>query len=399
MLKTDFSADVPQLEKTENAARLEEIRKMALPDFLRHAADPFYIRECAAKIAGYKNIVLIGNGGSRTSAWAFYNAFFLERNAVHFEFLSSAEPELIEDIRRRLPVEETLLLAVSKSGTNINMLEPLLALEGYRAAVITEDNGNVLSQIAAIKGFARFDHPEVGGRFSGLTSCALIPAAAMGLDIEAILEGAKRAYADFAFSRDLEENAALRFSASLLALEKNGYTELFASIYSSRLHAFLPLIIQLLHESVGKEGAGQTVYGDYSPESQHHTNQRFFGGRRNVAGILMEVEKSSCDFPIRIGQDLSELEVAGRKLSELDGESALSTMHHDLKGVLGHAAEKKIPAIKISLGQFTPESAGYFMAFWQMVALYSAALSGVDPFNQPEVERSKQLSFALRTKR
>lgn len=397
MLKIDFSHLISPIDEEVLSSNLAQLQKMSGADFLSHQPDMAYIKESAAALGAYKNIVIIANGGSRTSAWAFYNAFFLERNDVHFEFLSSAEPELLADIKRRLPAKDTLLLAISKSGTNINMLEPLLALQGYKAAVITEDEDNILSQIANIKGFPKFIHPQVGGRFSGLTSCALIPAALMGLDVDQIRSGAEEAYAKFAPSVPLEKNAALKFAAALLSLEKKGYTELFASIYSTRLYAFLPLIIQLLHESVGKEGAGQTIYGDYSPESQHHTNQRFFGGRRNVAGILMRVEKSSSDFPIHIENEIAQLELAKTKLSALDGESALSTMHHDLEGVLGHAVEKKIPALTLSLEEFGPKSAGYFMAFWQMVALYSAVLAGVDPFNQPEVERSKQLSWTLRT--
>jgi glucose-6-phosphate isomerase len=38
------------------------------------------------------------------------------------------------------------------------------------------------------------------------------------------------------------------------------------------------------------------------------------------------------------------------------------------------------------------------MAFWQMFAVYSSILRGVDPFNQPQVENSKNISFAKREK-
>ncbi len=85
----------------------------------------------------------------------------------------------------------------------------------------------------------------------------------------------------------VDENPALKLSSALYLLEKREFSEVFMPFYSVKMSGAIPLIVQLMHESVCKDGKGQTFYGALAPESQHHTNQRFFGGQRNVVGLFV----------------------------------------------------------------------------------------------------------------
>ncbi|MDQ1283876.1 MAG: Glucose-6-phosphate isomerase [Patescibacteria group bacterium] len=397
MLKANYDYLTFKLDAEKHKSRLEKIKTQPAPDFEKTQPDLGGIEKEAKKYKKYKNIILIGNGGSRTSSWAFYNALFEFRNKVNFAFLSSAEPDLIRSLRKKYSKRDTLALAISKSGDNINAVEPLLLMKDYPVLVVTGKNSNPFRRMAEIKKWPVFEHPEVGGRFSGMTACALFPAALMGLPLEEIYAGACDGYKEYNSRAPLEKNAALKLALALYELEQRGYVEIFTSIYSTALSEMLPLITQLIHESVGKNGKGQTIYGGYSPETHHHTNQRFFGGVKNAVGLFWGVENRKGDMAIKIPKNLAAIPFKDRTVGSLNGILAGDTMKYDMGGAIGHAKEEKIPAVEIWTKEITERSVGECMVFWQYVAFYASLLRDIDPFNQPEVERAKVISFKLRT--
>lgn len=398
MIKINFE-NLGGLKTEKYQTELEQIKLMGVPSFESHTPNLEEIKKQTEKYAKYNNIILIANGGSRTSAFAFYNSLFNFRNDVNFEFLTSSEPDWIKSLKKKYSSENTLIIAISKSGDNINNLEPLMSFVDYPILAITGNNQTVLGKIAEKMNWEIIIHPKVEGRFSAMTTCGLVPAALMGLDIDQIYAGAKVGYNEYSSQKDISKNDALKLAAYLYQLEKNGYDEIFASIYSSSLSGFLPLMIQLIHESAGKGDVGQSIFGDYSPESQHHTIQRFFGGKKNMIGLLMITQKTDNDFEIKIPENISDINYKDVKLSMLEGLRASDTMLFDMKGVFEHCLEKKIPVTEIFVDRITPENVGELIVFWQYFSIYSAMLRGQDPYNQPEVEFSKIVSFNLRKNR
>lgn len=395
MIKINYDYLQTNLNLEKYEKKFEEIKNAPTPAFAQHTPDLEHLKKSVKDFQKYKNVILIANGGSRTSAYAFYHSLFEFRNNVNFEFLTSPEPEWINRLRKSYSTEDTLILPISKSGDNINSIEPILCLAGYPALMITGEKESTLSNIAKAMNWPVILHPEVGGRYSGLTSCGLAPAALMGLDIKEIYAGAQQGYEKYDQAVSVEKNDALKLAAYFFQLEEAGLTEIFTGIYSTALSAFLPLLIQLIHESCGKDGKGQTIFGDYSPESQHHTNQRFFGGRKNVIGLFMQVENSQTDFPIEIPENLKNIEFKGQPLSKLDGLMASQTMKFDLQGVLENAIRQQRPAALINVDKVNPQTMGEFIVFWQYFAMYSAMLRNQNPFDQPEVEDSKLISLQL----
>lgn len=398
MIKVNYAHLLAAVDRKKYQNILEEIRRTPWPDFEKTKADLKQIASQVNKYRKYKNVILIGNGGSRTSAWAFYHALFEFRNKTNFEFLASAEPELIRNLRKKYSKKDTLVVAISKSGDNVNAIEPLLNFLDYPVLAITGEKTSALSEMAGRKKWEIILHPEVGGRFSGLTACGLAPAFLMGLPIEEIYAGAESGYRKYNFKINLEKNDALKLAMHLADLEEKKFVEIFTAVYSSALFGFLPLIVQLVHESAGKGGLGQTVYGDYAPESQHHTNQRFFGGLKNAVGLFLGVERSKNDIVLKVPKDLAEVNFSGHPLKVLDGLKASDAMRFDRQGVIGNCVHKKIPAAELLVDEVTPKSMGEFMVFWQYFSVYAALIRGVDPYNQPEVEDSKKISFELRLK-
>lgn len=396
MLKINYQDLQIKPDTQKYQKELNRITHSPAPSFETNQTDIKALEKQVAKFKKYKNVILIANGGSRTSARAFYYGLVDFRNKVNFKFITSPEPRTINSIRKKYAKKDTLVLVISHSGSNINNIEPLLLLADYPVLVITGIQKSPLREMAEKKKWTIIIHPEVEGRFSGLTACALVPALLMGLDIKKLLSGAKSGYQKYSFKNPFENNDALKLALYFAELGNKGYAEIFASYYSSSLVAFFPLMTQLIHESYGKNGRGQTIFGDYSPETHHHTTQRFFGGPKNVIGLFLSEEKMEKDLKIKVPAIFKKIIFRGQEIGKLDGLSASQAMQFDKMGAFQHCRNAKIPAVEVVMEKVTQESFAEMMVFWQYFAVYSAMLRSLNPFDQPEVEMAKKISFELR---
>ncbi len=372
--------------------KLDKIRSMEMPSFVTHEPDFSEIEQKVKRFRGLKNIIVMGNGGSINNIGALHGALGSRKNAF---FLSTMEPDEINRIKSLCNRDETLVMPVTKSGTNVCPLEGLFSFLDYpMLPVISSDRGALL-EMSRRRKLDYIEHPDVYGRFSGRTSCAFAPASFMEIDIKRVNKGALDMYRRCSQVVPLKKNPALMMSSALFLLEKKGYTEVFCQAYSTRLMGFMPLITQIMHESVCKKGTGQTFYGGLGPETQHHTNQRFLGGRRNVVGMFTKVEGFDRDVEIKVPKDLEGIPLRSGKLGDISG-SLSEHLGFELEGVLDSTKKAKIPHLIISVKKVTPESVGEYLALWQYIGVYSALLRGVNPYDQPDVEHAKEVGFRLR---
>jgi glucose-6-phosphate isomerase len=399
MLKINFQDLQISPEPKKYERELHRIAQSGAPSFETNQTDLKVLENQIKKFKKYKNVILIANGGSRTSARAFYYGLADFRNKVNFKFVTSPEPRAINALRKIYAKKDTLILVISHSGSNINNIEPLLLFLDYPVLVITGAQKSPLRDMAEKKKWTIIVHPEVEGRFSAITTCALAPALLMGLDAKKLISGAKAGYQNYSAKMPLEKNDALKLALYFAELGNKGYGEIFASVYSSSLVAILPLLVQLVHETYGKNGRGQTIFGDYSPESQHHTNQRFFGGPKNVIGLFMSEEKMDKDLKIKVPALFKKIIFRGTEMGKLDGLSAGQTLQFDKAGVLQNCRNHKMPAMEMAVDRLTQESFAQTIVFWQYFVVYSAMLRNLNPYDQPEVEAAKKISLELRLAR
>jgi glucose-6-phosphate isomerase len=288
-------------------------------------------------------------------------------------------------------------MPVSKSGTTIGTLESMFAFSDHKILLVTSPDTGALSILAKEKGLDIIPHPPVGGRYSGLTSSAFAPALFFDIDVEAIDNGARTMYKYCHPGVAIDKNLALQLAASLYLLEKKGYEEIFCPIYSSKLGGFENLIVQLMHESVCKKARGQTIYCAEAPESQHHTNQRFFGGRKNVIGLFVTVEsQQDMESKVAVPDAVKQIKVRDGTLENINKVPYAKALEFEFQGTYQDAINNKIPCAHISLDKISPFSIGEFLGFWHYVAVYSSWLRDVNAFDQPQVETSKEISFKLR---
>ena len=337
------------------------------------------------KSGSFERVVVVGNGGSITSYDAYFWALSLQNNS---KTVWTMDPSLLSWTAKEFPNDgKTVVVAVSKSGNTLGQIESLLYFKEYPVIVVTDPENGTLSQIAKVLGWTMVVHPPVGGRFSGGTSSAFVPSCLAGIGVDKIQQGIVNGYEQ----RDLAYSLANFYFEK----EKEGFDEVYVNCYSEQLAGFGNLIIQLMHESVCKDGKGQTFYFAMGPESQHHTNQRFIGGKKNVIGTFIVAEKNESDQKQVVPENIKDIDYKSSKLSFLSNVTYQEALHAEYQGTKEDADKNDVPNVTIALDRVSEESVGRLVAFWHLVAFYSAILRGVNPFDQPAVENSKNITLDI----
>ena len=364
----------------------------AWAEFVTYKPDITQIKKQFEPYEKYKNYIVIGNGGSISSLVGFWGAFAYQ-SKKNLEIVSTMEPDYLYDVMNRYHQKDTLVIAISKSGTTVGVIESLMYFKNYQILCITSVGEGTLSAMAQEMGWQQIDHPAIGGRFTGRTAVAYGPAHLLGIDIAGIEEGAAAAVEkNIKIDGQAWRAAKFLFEADI----SGGCNEIFLPVYSKSLIGFNHLITQLIHESDAKENKGLSIIATEAPESQHHTNQRFFGGPKNMVGMFVTVAKSHQKIKIEVPDNIKNISLRGGTVDDLNGADLHKSLLCEAKGTMGDAKEQGIPYMNIELEEITPEAIGEYMVFWQFVAYYSALIREINPLNQPQVERSKDLSLEYR---
>ncbi len=377
--------------KFYNTPEPEEFRDIShdRPNFLDYKPDFVLLNKLQHKYSSYKKMIVIGHGGSITTFAGLFGA--LKSKSTKQVFLvSTNDPDYLSEVKKETNPHDTIVVAVSKSGETVTQLEAILQFVDYPMVIITGAAGP-LAEIAHKLNAETVVHPPIGGRFSGFTEATLVPAALCGFDCEKIYNGGQAVLQQFN-----ETNPAFQAASIFNQLEGQGIVDVFMPFYSSRLFPFSNLIVQLCHESFGKEGKGQTYFAHEAPESQHHTNQRFFGGRKNIAGFFVSSASSQTDLQTHVPENLQSVPLKEQTLSVLNDIPLQDALQFEREATLADAKMQNIPMAEIILEEISEHHLGGLIAFWQLYAVYSSLLRAVNPYDQPQVESSKKISFAKR---
>jgi transaldolase / glucose-6-phosphate isomerase len=220
---------------------------------------------------GFADVVLLGMGGSSLAPEVLRRSFGRRPDRPRLHVLDSTDAEAIRATEDEVELSRTLFIVSSKSGGTIEPLSLLahfwsLVPDGRRFIAIT-DPGSGLAQLASERGFRRtfLGDPDIGGRYSALSPFGIVPAALIGVDVRALLEGAPRAWeTPVADPSDEDPSASpivaevpagVWLGAALSALARAGRDKL-TFVISESLPGLGLWLEQLVAESTGKHGTG-----------------------------------------------------------------------------------------------------------------------------------------------
>ena len=370
------------------------------------------IKVAAEKIKNNSEIlIVIGIGGSYLGAKAglsmlthtFVNDLDAkDRKAPKIYFAgNSISSTYLMDLVELVKDKDFSVNVISKSGTTTepaiafrifkNILEEKYGVEGAKERIYatTDKARGALKNLADVMGYETFVIPDdVGGRFSVLTAVGLLPLAAAGIDIEAIMNGAAKAREDFS-ECDLENNQCYQYAAIRNILYRKGYTNEILVNYEPKMHYFSEWWKQLYGESEGKDNKGiLPVAVDFSTDL-HSMGQYIQEGLRNIFETVINIENPTKNFAIEEDKD----NVDG--LNFLAGKTMDFVNKKAFEGTLLAHTDGQVPNLVVSIPKADEFEFGYMVYFFEKACGISGYILGVNPFNQPGVEEYKKNMFAL----
>jgi transaldolase/glucose-6-phosphate isomerase len=263
---------------------------------LEHASDlDAFARELRQQ--GYTDAVLLGMGGSSLGPEVIRRSFGEVPDGLRLTVLDSTHPEVVLAVEESVDIDKTIFIVSSKSGGTI---ETLSHYHHFRAKakpeqfVVVTDPGSPLEQLAKDDGLRRtfLNPPDIGGRYSVLSYFGLVPAALMGVGVDALLHSCQVGEQNCAHYDSSQNNSGLWLGAVLGELALRGRDKL-TFVVSPPIESFGLWVEQLVAESTGKRGRGiLPVAGEPLGDPSDYGSDRVFVHLRNEEQPAQELDEA-----------------------------------------------------------------------------------------------------------
>jgi glucose-6-phosphate isomerase len=349
----------------------------------------------------FTDVVSIGIGGSALGPEFVAEALSPTDPPLNIHFVDNTDPAGIDRIVAKIEdrLNSTLVIVISKSGgtpeTRNGMIEfkKVFAdrgLEFARQAVATTGIDSNMEKMAKAEGWlATFPmHDWVGGRTSELSAVGLLPAALQGIDIRAMLAGAKEMDAATRVPQLKQNPAALLALSWYYTGNGKGEKDMVVLPYKDSLLLFSRYLQQLVMESLGKEKdldgntvyQGIAVYGNKGSTDQHAYVQQLREGVPNFFLTFIEVLRD------RTG---SSVEVESGGITSGDYLSGL------LQGTRQAIYENRRDSITVTIPEVNPKTVGALIALYERAVGFYGFLVNINAYHQPGVEAGKKAAAAI----
>jgi len=360
---------------------------LALPE----TVDTDEIRTAIEPFADAETVLTVGIGGSALGAATLCDALGDDTRTV---FADNVDPEHVREFLDGVDLESTAMHVVSRSGTTAETLANFLVVREAmaeagvdwteRTFVTTGEDGN-LRELADEHGLPALSVPEgVPGRFSVLSTVGLPVAALAGVDIEALVAGARDAMDGLAGS--LYDCPGYAYGAAAYALDVRGAGVNAVMPYAEGLETFAEWFAQLWAESLGKDGLGQTPVRALGATDQHSQLQLYRAGPRDKMVSFVTV----ADRP-----DLAIPDADLEGLDYLSGSSLGDLLDAECRATEASLAESGCPSVRVELDALDARSVGELLYGMEAACVLAGELYDVETFTQPAVEWGKKAARGL----
>ena len=420
MIKVDVSNVISEEEIAKYSQKAEVINRMINEktgpgnDFLgwvnwptnydkeeleRLKKDAQYVRD------NFEVLVVAGIGGSYLGAKSALDALKGLRGQDKLEIIFMGQtfsPNYTAQVLEYLKNKKFAINVISKSGTTTetsiafrllkNLLEEKVGKEEARKSIfaVTDKEKGALKTLCNQEGYSTYVLPgDIGGRYSVLTPVGLFPLAAAGVDVQAMLDGAKQAEKEFD-NPNLKENQCYRYAVSRDYMYRHGKPVEMYVTYEPQMSQISEWLKQLFGESEGKEKKGLLPTSATFSTDLHSLGQFIQDGSPLLFETVLNVVNPNQDVTIPSTEDdLDGLNyLAGKKLSYVNQMAFQGTLN-------AHEVDGGVPCNVITIEKLDAKTLGYLYYFFMRACALSAYLLDINPFNQPGVEIYKKNMFHL----
>ena len=368
----------------------EEVGFYHLPD-----ADTSDYKTYATSVK-QKDIVVVGIGGSALGALAIYHFLGLHQSfEKNLHFIDTTDPLVLQQKIEQIDLDNAMFIIISKSGTTVETIAALKYLQTFvpiskdNYAIITDPN-SALEEFAQVYSLKVFNIPaNVGGRFSVLSAVGLVPLAIIGVDIDALLEGAKKIKTSF--FENLGYCEKLLTKATYYAQKSNSYNINCLFSYSEAFREFNAWYVQLWGESLGKKQrhsqlhVGLTPVGLIGPTDQHSFLQLIVDGKRDKTVTVIKIKdfQNSIKVP---DVSLPALE----KLDVLNGYGFEELINMQADAMIESLEQLEfIPLDVIEVEKVNEQTMGELIYYYELLTALVAQMLDINAYDQPGVEMGK----------
>lgn len=390
--KAHESGELPLLRvpaRRDDFARIEEVA-----EGLRNDTTDIFIFGIGGSALGAQALAQLTGWGTQANV----------QKGVRIHIPDNLDATTMDAVFANADLRTTRFLVVSKSGGTVEpAIQTLAAMSAiaeaggakymkHHFAVLTEPakNGkpNPLRALAEAQGFPTLEHdPGVGGRYAVLTNVGLLPAYLMGLDIEAVREGAAAVLAQVLDGRPAGDVAPAAGAALSVAMaEEKGASMSVVLAYADRLERFLAWYCQLWAESLGKDGKGTTPVKALGPVDQHSQLQLWLAGPKDKLFTVFMTETKG-----KGPKALPDV-AAGTAFDFLGGHTVGDLVEAEQRATADTLAKNGRPVRSFTLPALDERTLGALFMHFMLETIVAGRMLGVDPFDQPAVEEGKILA-------
>jgi len=399
----------PALARLKEQADTRSLPLLGLPS---DTADLPPVHAAAKRLReGATDILVLGVGGSSLGGQTLAQltgygtvglSSFLPEPRIHF--LDNLDPITYEALLKKLPLKTTKFISISKSGgTGETLLQTIVAITALRGAGIAEaDLGKHFQGLSEPAKPGKFHalrallepfgtpfldhHTGVGGRYSVLTNCGLLPASTLGLDIEALRAGAAKALAPVLAGKGVREVPAAVGAALHLAAMRSGKGIAVLMPYADKLALFTRWWVQLWAESLGKDGKGTQPVAALGPVDQHSQQQLYLAGPKDKFFTVLTVGAKGKGPKIDAGLAgvIAEPDFANKTIGDLVAAQGLAMVDTFAKN--GRSVRR------LHVEHVDETVHGELLMHFMLETILTGYGMGVDPFDQEAVEEAKILA-------
>ena len=316
------------------------------------------------KEAGFSHVILMGMGGSSLAPLVFQRSYSKDINNLPLTILDTTDPITIKAIEKKAPLENTLFIVAGKSGTTSEttafydyFYDKMKLLKVDRAGenfVAITDPGTRLLKLAEEQNFRHIflNFADIGGRYSALSYFGIVPAVLLEINVRKLLERSLKMVCNCAPYIPIHHNPGFLMGGVIGELAKQGRNKL-TFLMSPSLSPLTIWLEQLIAESTGKEGVG-----------------------------ILPVDGNPLGEPNMYGEDRVFVYVSFSNETEELIEDKLKELAN-----AGH------PVITVYLEDLLDLGQEFFR--WEVATATAGAILGINPFDQPNVQESKDITNSL----
>ena len=353
----------------------------------------------AEQLKSFENVLFLGTGGSSLGGKTLVSIkenFFLKDISPKVYFLENVDEWSISRLTKKINLQNTALVVISKSGETIETLSQFFFLKNKmkntdnfkkKVFIITENKKSTLKEIQEEEELKFYEHKKnIGGRFSVFSLVGLLPASLVGFEISNFREGGKLFLKNLIKDEEGFFDNHFFSALSLMILYKKNYNISVFMPYSDRLNNLSFWYRQLWAESIGKNKMGITPMNALGTVDQHSQIQLYLDGPSDkfFTFIFEKQKKTKKNLDCSYGKE--------KNYHLLHNKSLTNLLICELKATIETLKKKKKPLRVIELDEINEKAIGSLMMFLFLETIFSCYFINVDPFDQPAVEEGKILT-------